>query len=234
MTPALLVSKMILDEKIEPRFMYREKRTRPEDTGWRVFCGLEGEDEAEPVICTPEALIAIDPSVEDILHKGVGSVWEKDEHNEWLQVLDFDMEDDYMATHQLTKDWTIDINNLFERRVEESGDLLYTTGDKSVRLTIWRADNNKEALVQEYQGQIDNRDQSKSKTVQTFDQSDEQVARIGYIIEEEEGDKKYSVLYGFCIIDKEVVLAAIYFDYDGDLDWALETWKSIKTVQFTA
>jgi len=39
----LMVSKMVVDENIKPRFMYREKRTRPEDSGWRIFTGFETE-----------------------------------------------------------------------------------------------------------------------------------------------------------------------------------------------
>nr|WP_260411341.1 DUF2185 domain-containing protein [Pedobacter cryoconitis] len=35
---------MVVDEKIKPRFMYREKRTRREDSGWRIFTGFESEE----------------------------------------------------------------------------------------------------------------------------------------------------------------------------------------------
>ena len=35
---------------------------------------------------------------------------------------------------------------LFEHRLEESGDILYTTGDKSVRIAVWNFSKNKEEI----------------------------------------------------------------------------------------
>ncbi|RYY52099.1 MAG: DUF2185 domain-containing protein, partial [Chitinophagaceae bacterium] len=35
---------MVVDEKIRPGFLYREKRAQPEDSGWRIFTGLESEE----------------------------------------------------------------------------------------------------------------------------------------------------------------------------------------------
>ncbi|MEZ0128732.1 DUF2185 domain-containing protein [Flavobacterium sp. LBUM151] len=138
----LMVSKMVVDENIKPGFLYREKRTRVEDSGWRIFTGFESEqynDNPENIgIYNPSTILKIDPSLKDILLKGVGSVYERiQDDSEWYKVTDFDLEDDYIITHKLTEDWTIEINNLFERTIEEDGTLYYTTGDKSIRLIIW-------------------------------------------------------------------------------------------------
>lgn len=232
----LMVSKMVVDENIKPQFMYREKRTRPEDSGWRIFTGYETEeynDNPDNVgIYNPSTILKIDPSIQDILLKGVGSVYERNDANsEWYQVTDFDIEDDYMTTHRLTEDWTIEINNLFERSIEEDGTLYYTTGDKSIRLIIWNSDQNKQELQLDYSKDIENRDQTNSKTLAKFDFSDSDVIRIGYLIEENDDEKKYSVLFGFSIIDKEVIQVAIYFDEVNDLDWATTTWKNIKLIK---
>lgn len=229
----LMVSKMIVDENIKPNFMYREKRTRPEDSGWRIFTGFETEeynDNPDNIgIYNPSTILKIDPSLQDILLKGIGSVYERSEDNsEWYRVTDFDIEDDYMTTHRLTEDWTIEINNLFERSVEEDGTLYYTTGDKSIRLIIWNSDKNKQELYFDYSRDIENRDQAKSKTLDKFEFSDNDVSRIGYLIEESEDEKTYSVIYGFSIIDKEIIQIAIYFDEKNDFDWAINTWKNIK------
>lgn len=232
----LMISKMVFDQNIKPRFMYREKRTRPEDSGWRIFTGFESEEYTDDPnntgIYNPSTLLKLDPSMADLLLKGVGSVFEKDENNEWYEVIDFELEDDYITTNRLTEKWQISINNLFERKVEESGDLLYTTGDKSVRLTIFnRPDKNKEELLEEYQETAKNRDQSLAETLKIFDFSENYVARTGYLIKETDGVKAYSVIYGFSIIAGEVLMAAFYFDNDRDFDWAVETWKHIGLVK---
>lgn len=231
----LMVSKMVTDDNVKPGFMYREKRSRPEDSGWRIFTGLETEEYSNNPdnigIYNPATILGIDPSIQDILLKGVGSVYERiDDDGDWCRVTDFDLEDDYMITHRLTKQWTININNLFERSVEESGDLFYTTGDKSVRLAIWNEDHkSKEQIYTEHKEIVENRDQSAAATLQVFDFPDQDIARIGYLIEEVDGLKTYNVIYGFSIIDHQFVQVALYFDEEEDMNWAVQTWRSIKT-----
>jgi hypothetical protein len=229
----LMVSKMVVDETIKPRFMYREKRTQPEDSGWRIFTGFESEeytDDPDNVgIYNPSTILRIDPSIQEILLKGVGSVYEKSEDDlEWIRVHDFEMEDDYMVIHRLTAEWTIKINNLFERRVEKDGTLLYTTGDKSVRISIWNSDESKEELFAKHLHDIKNRDQTIAQTQQQFDFSDTNVLRIGYMISENDDEKEYDVVYAFSFINNQVLQAALYFDEKEDLEWAIDTWKNIR------
>ncbi|MCV2485611.1 DUF2185 domain-containing protein [Flavobacterium sp. SH_e] len=228
----LMVSKMIVDQNIKPCFLYREKRTRPEDSGWRIFTGFESEEYTEDPnnigIYNPSTILKIDPSLENILLKGVGSVYERTEDNsDWYKVTDFDLEDDYMITNRLTKEWSFKINNLFERTIEEDGTLYYTTGDKSIRISIWNSDLNREMLFEKYKKNVENRDQSKSKTLQQFEFSDSEVFRIGYLIEENNDDKIYNLIMSFSIVDQEVIQTAFYFDEESDLDWAISTWKNI-------
>ena len=231
----LMVSKMVTEEKIQPRFVYREKRTRPEDSGWRIFTGFESEDYNDDPdnigLYDAVTILQIDPSLEDILLKGIGAVYEKAEDGSaWYKVTDFELEDDYMVTQRLTDEWSMQINNLFERSVEQEGDLLYTTGDKSVRLVIWNEENkNKETLYEAYKNIIQYRDQSAARTIQTVDFSDDTIFRIGYRIEEQDHDKSYHVLYGFSIIDHEVLQLAFYVDDLKDLEWAVYTWQHIVT-----
>lgn len=228
----LMVSKMVVEENIKPRFMYREKRTRPEDSGWRIFTGFETEaynDDPDNIgFYNPSTILKIDSSIKDLLLKGIGSVYEKGDNDDWYKVTDFDLEDDFMTTHRITEQWAIDINNLFERSIEEDGTLYYTTGDKSIRLAVWNSDKNKQALYFDYRKDIDNRDQSKSMTLEKFEFSDDDILRLGYLIEENDADKKYSVIYGFSIIDKQIIQMAVYFDEKDDFDWAINTWKSVK------
>ncbi len=228
----LMVSKMVVDQNIKPHFLYREKRTRPEDSGWRIFTGFESQEYTDDPdnagIYNPSTILKIDPSLENILLKGIGSVYERtDENSDWYRVTDFDLEDDYMITNRLTKEWSFEINNLFERTIEEDGTLYYTTGDKSIRISIWTSNKNREALLEEYKKDVENRDQTKSKTLKQFYFSDSEVFRIGYLIEENNGGKTYNLIIGFSIVDQEVVQTAFYFDEKSDLDWAISTWKNI-------
>jgi len=229
----LMVSKMVVDNNIKPGFMYREKRNRPEDSGWRIFTGLESEDYTEDPnnvgIYNPSTILRIDPSIADILLMGVGSVYERaSEKTEWYKVTDFELEDDYLVKHKLNDNWTIEINNLFERIVEDNGDLLYTTDDKSVRLIIWEEEDKvKHDIYNEHKAIVENRDQSKAKTLNKFEFSDDKVLRIGYLIKETDGKKEYHVIYGFSIVDNEVLQLAFYFDDLKDLERAINTWKAI-------
>lgn len=231
---ALMVSKMVAVEKRKPLFMYREKRSNPADSGWRIFSGFETEEYSDnpdnPGIYSPTTILKIDPSIASLLLKGTGAVFERRAGTEtWYPVTDFELEDDFIIQVRLTETWEMAINNLFERRKEEGGDLFFTTGDKSLRLSVWDSDKNKTELIQEYQQRIDSRDQSMSKTLEVFDLSDTDVARIGYAIKESDERREYDVIYGFVIIDQQVIHAVFYYDDQSDKTWALDTWKSIKT-----
>lgn len=234
----LMVSNMVAIDKMKPLFLYREKRVNDEDSGWRIFSGYEDEtyndDPDNAGVYDPQTILEIDPSLAEVLLKGVGSVFERaSAEDEWYTVDDYPLEDDYMKIIPLTDVWNLELNHLFERHLEESGDLYFTTGDKSLRLTIWGSDKPKPELLEEYTELVKNRDQSDSPTQEVFDFSDDDVFRIGYSIREADGSKSYEVIFGFCIIDEEVVQAALYFDEPKDKTWALDTWKSITLKQTT-
>jgi len=227
----LMVSKMVADDGKKPLFMYREKKSRPEDSGWRIFSGLESQEYTDNPdntgIYNPSTILKIDSSIADLLLKGVGSVFEREsEKSDWYSVHDFELEDDYLTTIPLTENWEITINNLFEHHKEENGDLYFTTGDKSLRLAIWNSEKNKSELLKEHEASIKNRDESKTQEV--YDFSDSDCVRIGYSIKESDEDKIYDVIYGFTIIEKQMIQIALYFDNEKDKEWAIETWKNIK------
>jgi len=229
----VVVSKMITEQGNRPAFMYREKRSRKEDSGWRIFSGLEPQGYLDNPdnsgIYHPSTILKLDASMAPLLLKGVGSVFErKTDSDNWYAVTDFKLDDDYIVKHKLTKDWSFEINNLFERQMEEDGELLYTTDDKSVRLVIWAIEGkSKDEIYGQYRNMIDTRDQSESRTLDNFDFSDDNVFRIGYLIKEGDERKEYGALYGFNIIDGQVLMTVFYFDNDEDLRWAVEVWKTI-------
>ncbi|QES87411.1 immunity protein Imm33 domain-containing protein [Rhizosphaericola mali] len=229
----LIVSKMVIESKIRPQFMYREKPMNPKDSGWRIFSGQESDeytnDPNNSGIYNPSTLLQIDPSIAALLLKGIGSVFERiTENSDWHGIHDFKLDSDYLISKQLTQEWSFDINNLFESKLEEDGSLYFTTGDKSVRLIIWDdLDNNETDLYKMYKTDIENRDQTMAPTLELFEFSEDVTPRIGYRIKESDNYKSYDVIYGFSIAGNEIVQSVFYYDEEDDKNWALETWKSL-------
>jgi len=188
----LMVSKLITEEGKTPMFIYREKRTRKEDSGWRIFSGFETDEYLENPknigIYNPSTILKIDFSLHSILLKGVGSVFEKkDENSAWCPVYDYKLDDDFMTEHYLTENWTIKINNLFERIKEENGDLLYTTGDRSVRIAVWEPSQSKREIYDDYVKTIENRVESESEVLKRYEFSDSEILRTGFKIPDYNG-----------------------------------------------
>ena len=77
-----MVSRMVSEEEKKPLFMYREKRTRPEDSGWRIFSGYESQEYIDNPnntgIYDPSTILKIDSSIRELLLKGIGSVFERE------------------------------------------------------------------------------------------------------------------------------------------------------------
>lgn len=231
----LMISKLIMDEGRKPMFMYREKRERDEDSGWRIFSGEESDEyvnQSENIgIYHAKHILEIEPSLENLLLSGIGSVYErKTEESDWYRVDDFELEDDFMIEDSVGENWIITINNLFEKIEEEGNGFMYTTGDKSVRIAIWNLDQTQEEIYQDHTESIRNRDESESKTLMTYDFSDSEIIRVGYQIEESDERRTYKVIYGYSIINRQVVQIAFYFDKYEDESWAIETWKKIKKI----
>lgn len=230
----VMVSKMVTEQKKKVRFMYREKPTRNEDSGWRIFSGFEDQDYTDNPnntgIYNPTTILKIDPSIADLLLNPVGSVFEREnENSNWYEVDDYEFEDDYPVTQKLTDNWSIEISNLFTRRKEEDGDLVFVMKGKTVRLAIWNSTNQtRQQLYDEHKHNQEIRDQTEAPTIEIFELSDRNIARIGYMIEESDNQKSYKVIYGFSMVDGEVVQAAFYFDKEVDKEWALKTWRTIK------
>lgn len=77
-----LVSKMLFDKKEIVRFLYREKADRKEDSGWRLFTGLEDDEynsNSENIqIVNVYYLIDKDPTLFEPLKGDYGSVYERE------------------------------------------------------------------------------------------------------------------------------------------------------------
>lgn len=229
----VIASKMITEGGKRPQFMYRDKPSDEYDSGWVLFAGCEPEDFVEDPenfgVYDPETLIAIDPSLAGLLLKGIGSVFEREEETaDWERIDDYPMESDFMLSEQLSENWVWEINNLFIQS-DDDDSRMYTTGDKTVRLDLFEMNGkSREGFCGEFLKEIETRDQSRSKTLQTFDLSDDDVSRLGYMIKESDGEKEYNLICGFCVSNESILFSVFYFDDEKDLPWALATWKSIK------
>ncbi|UTW13251.1 immunity protein Imm33 domain-containing protein [Marinobacterium rhizophilum] len=89
-----LVSRMIFEEKLPVRFMYKSVPEHLNDTGWRLFSGYEDEaylqDEVANLTPVPlEKLYGMDPTLEEKLAFNAGTVWERQPGSDWERVYDF-------------------------------------------------------------------------------------------------------------------------------------------------
>lgn len=87
----VLATKMLMDEKHEVRYMYRELSDNPQDSSWRFFCG----DEDKPYVEDPEnigvydikTVLALDQSILPYLDSSAGIVLEwNDEQMMFVEV----------------------------------------------------------------------------------------------------------------------------------------------------
>lgn len=90
-----LVSKLVFDDKLPIRFMYKTVPEHLNDTGWRMFTGYESEeflaDEQLNLIPVPiEKLCQLDPSLTPLVEYNAGTVWERTPDSDgWERVYDF-------------------------------------------------------------------------------------------------------------------------------------------------
>lgn len=90
-----LMSRLVIDEKLPVRFMYKTVPEHLNDTGWRLFTGYEDEaflaDEQVNMIPIPlDRLAKIDDSLGPLLEYNAGTVWERHpESNGWERVYDY-------------------------------------------------------------------------------------------------------------------------------------------------
>jgi hypothetical protein len=89
-----LVSRMVIDDGQPVRFMYRQAADRKVDSGWRMFCGYEGdaynEDPKNIAIVPLSEFAERDKRIDALLDEPVGSVFERrPEEDEFQRVTDW-------------------------------------------------------------------------------------------------------------------------------------------------
>lgn len=77
-----LASKLLVDNKLKVRFMYREEPDDASDSGWRFFSG----DESDEYVSNPEniglysieTIAQIDPDIIPLLNNDIGTAFERE------------------------------------------------------------------------------------------------------------------------------------------------------------
>lgn len=90
-----LVSKLVFEENLPVRFMYKTVPAHLNDTGWRMFTGYETPEflENEAINLLPikiEKMTQLDSSLSALVAYNAGTVWERTPESEgWERVYDF-------------------------------------------------------------------------------------------------------------------------------------------------
>lgn len=229
----VMATKMVVKEKKKVLFMYREKPSFQQDSGWRIFSGHEDQDYVDNPdntgIYNPSTILKIDPSIAELLLNPVGFVFEREnEDSDWYEVDDFEFEMDYPIEDRITDDWSIEISNLFLRHKDESGDLIYTMKGKTVRLAVWLdKGKTRQELYEQHKNWWNENELRRESTIDSLEFHSQNVSSIGFVTQESDGQKGYKVLNGYSLADGQIVQSAIYFDEDSDSEWASGLLKSV-------
>ncbi len=94
-----LVSKMVIEERLPVRFMYKTVPEHLNDTGWRMYSGYESEeflaDELNSMMTVPvESMCKMDDTLTKLVEYNAGTVWERvpgAEKDGWERVHDYDI-----------------------------------------------------------------------------------------------------------------------------------------------
>lgn len=123
-----------------------------------------------------------------------------------------------MALFSLTDEWTIELGEDFERRVED-GSLVFAHGDRAVWIDLFedpRPVAEKLALLQE--------DVPEGARQWEWEQGN--LLQWGYL-ERDEENENYE-LTTFSLGAPGYALMSFYFDEESALDWALKCWRSVR------
>jgi hypothetical protein len=230
----ITVSKMISKEGKDILFMFRGLEINEMDSGWVLFSAYENDEYANNPdnyeIYSLESVLKFDSDILNNFLNPVGAVFErKSKTHSWEIVYDYPLEDDIISEKTLSDNWKIIISNLFHRRDDQNGDIIFVAFQRTVRIHIWQfPGKSKEELFEEEKERLQNRDKSFEPIIEVLESSSENVSRLAYITQESDENKSYKVLYNFNIKDDEIVQSAIYYDTDLYKNWAIETWNSIK------
>ena len=127
-----------------------------------------------------------------------------------------------MPRRSITRDWSIDLDDAFQRRAE-GGDVLFWLPPRTVYATVYATGDveAEEAIQHMLEGRP-------GAPVQTFDRAEPGLAGHAYLLPEGEGAARYWGLNTWTAARGSVACVTFYFEQLDDLDWALRAWHSVR------
>ena len=127
-----------------------------------------------------------------------------------------------MPKRPITGDWTIDLDDAFERRVE-GGEVMFWLRPRTVYATVFATDDveAEQAITQLLAGRP-------GTPVQAFDRVEPALAGHAYLLPEGEGRGRYWGLNTWTATRGSVACVTFYFEQLDDLDWALSAWRTVR------
>ena len=125
--------------------------------------------------------------------------------------------------YQLTSDWTINLPEKFNRRVENEDLVLWRPG-----LTMWVAvwDGEPEETAEQRMSSL--MDLINPSAYDLKQESDGSTLRFGYRLREKSEDRRVPAFYAFVVAASGHIELAIYFDREEDMRIAENLWRSIE------
>jgi hypothetical protein len=124
--------------------------------------------------------------------------------------------------HQMTKRWSITLPDKFNRRVEEGDLVLWRPG-----FTIWVSALNNDHGESKADRLAWLRQKASEDAFDVQKESDDNVMRLAYRLNEESEDQRVTAFYGFVVGANGHIQLGIYFDDENDKDLARKIWLSV-------
>ena len=127
-----------------------------------------------------------------------------------------------MPRRPITGDWTIDLDDAFQRRVD-GGDVLFWLPPRTVYASVFATGDveAEEAIARMLEGRP-------GAPVRTFDRLEPGLAGHAYLLPEGEGRGGYWGLNTWTAARGSVACVTFYFEKLDELDWALAAWRTVR------
>ncbi len=123
-----------------------------------------------------------------------------------------------MALFSLTDEWTIELGEDFERRVED-GSMVFVLDDRAIWIDLFEDSRTPQEKMRPLQ-------EGSPKAAQKWEFWQDNLLKFGYL--EHDEDNENFELTTFSAEKAGYALITIYFDDEKSLDWAIGCWKSLQ------
>jgi hypothetical protein len=225
-------------------YMYRERSSTPEESGWCFFSGDESQDYLDDPEHTGlyEANTAAnyDPDIIPYLKTRAPCAFEKvPGKHEYQRVEDPAGPDDspldeaelhpefpiVEGRYELTEGWAANLPRQFNQRIEER-QLVFWRPGVTVWTSVWDL-NDGESPHDRYRLL---KKMISPQAENLLEEVDGSILRFAYRLDEAAADSRRPAFYGFAVGPSGHVQMAVYFDDEGDLELATRIWRSLNEI----